>query len=70
MVHMVNWNLFFNRDLENCDRKRELWRKTEIFEGSKNWNIKFEVQNSTSERFDKTKMTFKNIPEYSRVIPA
>ena len=32
--------------------------------------ISFEVQNCPSERFPKTKMTFKDILEYSRVIPA
>ena len=32
--------------------------------------MSFEVQKWTSERFYKTKMTFKNIPEYSRVILA
>ena len=35
-----------------------------------NSKMSFEVQKWTSERFYKTKMTFKNIPEYSRVILA
>ena len=35
-----------------------------------NSKISFEVQNLTFERFSKTKMTLKNITEYSRVIPA
>ena len=35
-----------------------------------NSKMSFEVQHLTSERFSKIKMTFKNILEYSRVIPA
>ena len=36
----------------------------------KNSKMSFEAQKSTSERFSKTKMTFKNILEYSHAIPA
>ena len=67
---MVNRNLFYNRDLENCDRKRELWRKTEIFEESKNRKISFGVQNRTFEGCFETKMIFKNILTPSALIPA
>ena len=35
-----------------------------------NSKMSFEVQKSTFERFSKTKMTFKNILEYSQAIPA
>ena len=30
----------------------------------------FEIQKWTSERFSEIKITFQNIPEYSRVVPA
>ena len=70
MVRMVNRNLFYNRDLENSDRKAELWRKTEILEGSKNWKISFEFQNRTFEGCFKIKMIFKNILEVPATIPA
>ena len=36
----------------------------------KNSKVTFEVQKWTLESYVKTKMTFKNIPEHSRVIPA
>ena len=36
----------------------------------KNSNMSFEVPNWTFEGCFKTEMTFQNIPEYSRVIPA
>ena len=35
-----------------------------------NSKISFEVQKWTSERGSETKMTFKDIVEYSRIIPA
>ena len=67
---MVNRNLFYNRDLENCDRKRELWRKTEILRRWGGPKFRIEVQNWTFEGCFETKMIFKNIPEVPALIPA
>ena len=70
MVRMVHMNIFYRMDLEICDLKSELWAKTENIERSNKLKKWFEVQNGVSEAVPKTKMTFKNILEYSAIIPA
>ena len=69
MVRMVNRNLFYNRDSENCDRKVELWRKTEIIRRWENSKFSCDVQNWALEGVFKDKITLTHILEYSWVIP-
>ena len=47
----------YSTELKICDRKNELWRKTEILRRSKNSKFSFEVQNWTLEEVFKDKMT-------------
>ena len=68
MVRVVHMNIFYRMDLQFCDPKSELWRKTEILGRWENWKISFEVQNWTSEGVSKDKMTSKHILDYSQVI--
>ena len=48
----------------------ELWRKTEILEGSKSSKFRFEVQNLSFEDCFEVKMIFKSILEVPALIPA
>ena len=67
---MVYRNISYRLDLNKYDPTTELWRKTENLRRSKNSKLNFEVQHLYSEGVFKDKMTFKNIPIYSAIIPA
>ena len=70
MVRVVHMNIFYRMDLEKCDLKSEFWTKTENIGRSKKWKNLFWGPKWTFEGLSKTKMTFKNILDYSGVIPA
>ena len=63
MVRVVHMNILYRVDLEICDLKSELWRKTQKIGRSKKFKDWFEVQNGVSEGLSKTKLTFKNVLE-------
>ena len=70
MVRMVHRKGFYSTELEICDEKSELWRKSKILGRSKNGKIRFEVQNLSFEGVFKDKMIFKNILTPSAIILA
>ena len=45
MVRMVHRNLFYRTELEICDEKSELWRKSKMLEGGKIENSGFRLKN-------------------------
>ena len=51
----------YSTELEICDRKSELWRKTENLRRSENSKFGFDVQTWTFEGCFNTKMILKNI---------
>ena len=59
MVRMVHRNLFYNKDFNIYDRKKELWRKTDLG-----------LQNLTFEGCFEMEMILKNILEVPATIPA